>query len=168
MTRLASTSMSPPRVANATAEVRAHDRVVRYRRAGHAGPSLLLLVADSSADLWPEFPRLLAERFRLVIPDLPVDAAEAARSFRSLLDGLGCASVDVIAAGGHCEAALELALEKHEGVGRVVLVPEVVDDAENTTNGQPRESDALTAPIYVLSRQLDVDAALERLFTLLM
>lgn len=167
MTRLASSPPTQSAAANATAEVRAHDRVVRYRRAGSAGPSLLLLAVGSSADLWPEFPRLLAERFRLVIPDLPDDAAEAATSFRSLLDGLGCASVDVIAAGRHCDAALELALEGHEGVGRVVLVPDVEDDRDSPINVQPRESSAVTALIYVISRRISVDEAVERVFAYL-
>lgn len=154
------TSPRPSTAANATGEVRAHDRVVRYSRAGTAGPSLLLLAVDSSADLWPEFPRLLAERFRLVIPDLPADAAEAVTSFRGLLEGLGCASVDVIAAGRHIDAALALVLERHEGVGRVVVVPEEEGGTESPI--QPGASNAVTAPIYVISRRLSVDEAIER------
>ena len=92
-------------VPDTIAEVRAHERVVRYRRSGAAGPALVLVAADPRTDLWPEFSPLLAERYRVINPDLP-DPGEAAQSLRSLLEGLGCLAVPLIAAGRHCDAAL--------------------------------------------------------------
>src|SRR5687768_13803388 len=97
-----------------SAEVRAHDRVVRYRREGTSGPPVLLVVADSTSDLWPEAPD------------------DAAQSLRCLLEGLGCAGVPMIAAGRYCNTALELALERNEAVGRVLLVPEATEADETT------------------------------------
>jgi hypothetical protein len=147
--------------AGASAEVRAHDRVVRYRRSGVSGPSLLLLAADSASDLWPEFPRLLAERFRLLMPDLPESVADATQSLRCLLDGLGSTAASVLAAGRYCDAALALAFAGHEGVGRLVLVPNVTEDAEALE--EPRDARRVpAAPIYVLSRRLAVDDAIEK------
>src|SRR5688572_17143700 len=100
----------------ATAEVRANNRVMRYRRSG-AGTALLLLSAWD--DLWPEFPALLAQHFRLVIPDLPDDDAEVAAVLHSLLEGLGGVAVPVIAAGRRRAAASQLATSDGDYVSRV-------------------------------------------------
>lgn len=145
---------STPRAAGATvsAEVRAHERVVRYSRVGNAGPDLLLLVTDSSSTGLPDFARLLAERFRLMIPDLPAAQAEAGKAVRSLLDGLGCLGIDVLAAGRHCDVGLELALAHDESVGQVVLIPEEMSD-EGVTGvpaGSGGRSMARSAPIHVI------------------
>jgi hypothetical protein len=147
--------------ADTSAEVRAHDRVVRYRRSGTRGPNLLLLAADSAADLWPEFPRLLSDRFRLFMPDLPQSGADATSSFRCLLDGLGATGVSVLAAGRYCDAALAVALAGDESVGRLVLVPEITVDAEPDSEPEAAPRVA-TAPIYVLSRALPVDDAIAK------
>lgn len=153
---------SPTDAVNVTAEVRAHDRVVRYRRSGNTGPHLLLVVADSTSDLWPEFPRLLADRFRLLMPDLPEPAAEATRSLRCLLDGLGASGVSLLAAGRHCDAALALVLSGDESVGRVVLVPELSDDQFADPAEAVAAPRVAKAPIYVVSRRLSADEAMER------
>ena len=104
-----------------TAEVRAHDRTVRYRRSGSTGPALLLLATDSPRDLWPELPELLSELFRLVIPELGVADTNPVASLRGMLAGLGFDAVPVIAAGRYCDAALGLALDGNENVGRVIV-----------------------------------------------
>jgi hypothetical protein len=148
-----------------SAEVRAHDRVVRYRREGTSGPPVLLVAADSTSDLWPELPGLLAKQFRLLVPQLPEAPSDAAQSLRCLLEGLGCAGVPVIAAGRYCDAALELALERNEAVGRVLLVPGTTEAGEttDTRDADPTEGASADAlPIYVLSRKLAVGAAFER------
>ena len=152
--------MTQPLVSSA--EVRAHDRIVRYRRSGQAGAALLLLAADQATDLWPEFPRLLAERFRLVIPDLPALPSDVAPALRCLLDGLGSVGVPLIAAGRYCDAALELALERNEAVGQVVLVPEPTADEGWT--GASRPAPSITSPIHVLPRTLRADEAIERVW----
>jgi hypothetical protein len=148
-----------------TAEVRAHERVVRYRRSGTTGPALVLVAADHGTELWPDFSRLLAERYRVISPDLP-DPADAAKSLRSLLEGLGCIAVPLIAAGRYCDAALELVLERHESVGRVLLVPELSDDEGLGAEVAALGSTAITAPLHVISRRLPVGEAIERVFSL--
>lgn len=164
MTRPLASSRAAP--LTGIAEVRAHDRVVRYRRAGTVGPVLLLLASDSTTDLWPELPRLLADHFRLMIPDLGVQSDGAAASLRCLLDGLGGVGVPVIAAGKYCDAALELALEGNESVGRMVLVPEMSEDAGDAEGAQPRAA-ARRLPVEILRRNLPVDEALERVMAFL-
>lgn len=151
---------------DAAAEVRAHDRVVRYRRSGTRGPNLLMLAADPSSDLWPELPRLLAERFRLLMPELPETGADATQSLRCLLDGLGSTGISVLAAGRYCDAALALALAGDESVGRLVLVPELTGEAD--VDPEPEVAPRVAgAPIYVLSRQLPVDDAIEKVIAYL-
>lgn len=144
-----------------TAEVRAHERVVRYRRSGATGPTLVLVAADPGTDLWPDFSRLLAERYRVINPDLP-DPADAAKALRGLLEGLGCMAVPLIAAGRYCDAALELALERHESVGRLLLVPELSDDEGLGAEIAALGSTVVTAPLHVISRRLPVAEAMNR------
>lgn len=143
------------------AEVRAHERVVRYRRSGSAGPALVLVAADPGTDLWPDFSRLLAERYRVINPDL-ADPGEAAKSLRSLLEGLGCMAVPLVAAGRYCDAALELALDCHESVGRVLLVPELSDDEGLDAEVAVLQATVITAPLHVISRRLPVEEAMHR------
>src|SRR5688572_4793214 len=144
-----------------TAEVRAHERVVRYRRSGAAGPALVLVAADPGTDLWPDFVRLLAERYRVIFPDLP-DPSDAAESLRSLLEGLGCMAVPLIATGRYCDAALALARERHESVGRLLLVPELSDDDGLGAEVAALGSTVITAPLHVISRSLPVEEAIEK------
>ena len=161
--------MTQPLVSS-SAEVRAHDRIVRYRRSGKAGPALLLLAADHSTDLWQELPRVLAERFRLVIPDLPASPPDVAPALRCLLDGLGSVGVPIIAAGRYCDAALELALERNEAVGRVVLIPEPsLDDGwgQPPASSPDGASPAIPIPVHVLPRALAADEAMDRILAYL-
>ncbi len=156
------TTASP--AGDAVAEVRAHDRVLRYRRSG-AGTALLLLAAGD--DLWPGFAEGVAEHYRLVVPELPADVSEVAGAVRSLLDGIGASEVPVIAAGRYCDAALELALGRNEFVGRVVLVPEPVGEASDLPSGMYARPPVITLPLCVLSRDMPAADALRRTITFL-
>ena len=103
------------------AEVRAHDQVMRYRRAGAGRP---LVVLRGSADaLWPELDAELASRFRVVTPELSASCADTAAWVRSFLEGVGLDRVTLLAAEPCCLAALELALLDADRVERLVLVP---------------------------------------------
>ena len=111
------------------AEVRARDHVMRYRRAG-AGRAVLVLcggggtAADGTTPLGPELPGALTSRFRLIVPEVPAAAgADAATWLVDFLDGLGAASIAVVATDQFCITALELALLDADRVARVVLVP---------------------------------------------
>jgi pimeloyl-ACP methyl ester carboxylesterase len=120
--------VSTPRIAvtprlEPSAEVRAHNQVIRYHRSG-TGPVVLLLGADDGASpLWPELLRALTDGFRLIVPVLPA-ADTAAALLADFLEGLGVAGVSVIASSQYCIPALELALRDVDQIARVVLVPD--------------------------------------------
>ena len=106
------------------AEVRAHDRVVRYRRSG-AGPAVLLLQPASptgGAPFWPELAAMIGEGRRLIVPDPPADELEVEAWLSALLEGLGVRNITVVATEGFCIAAIERALLSPEQVGRVIMV----------------------------------------------
>ena len=120
--------------ADSWAEVRSHDRVTRYRRSG-SGPAVLLLQAsDEAGALWPELVRELEDHHRVVIPEAPPAGIDVAHWLADFLEGLGLASVAVLAAGEFCIPVLELALLGADGVTSVVLVPDG-DAAETGLEG---------------------------------
>lgn len=142
-----------------TAEVRAHDQVIRYHRSG-TGPVVLLLgVHDGASPLWPELLGALAGRFRLIAPVLTVMDATAVL-LADFLEGLGVSAVTLVASGSFCIPALELALRDVDQIARVVLVPD----------GQPTDSawgGALTTrareasmPLLVMRRGMPASDAL--------
>src|SRR5690348_5353755 len=109
-------SVATPTDAIGWAEVRAHDRVVRYRRSG-AGPAVLLLQpASSITPLWPELLEALAEGTRVIVPDPPAYESEAEEWLSALLEGLGVRNITVVATDGFCIAALERALLSPEQI----------------------------------------------------
>ena len=112
------------------AEVRARDRVVRYRRTG-TGPIVLLLSREDTR-LRDALVSSLAERFRLLDPDLAGTDRKVAECLAEFLEGLGTTTVNVVAVGRFCIPALELALRDGDQIDRVVLVPE--DEACDATS----------------------------------
>lgn len=105
------------------AEVRAHDRVIRYRRAG-AGAVVVLLLPEGEDPPWPGLAQALAARFRLVVPELPPSGSDVGRWLLDFLEGLGWHAVSLVAA-GRCRApALALARGDGDALARVVLVEE--------------------------------------------
>ncbi len=114
--------VATPNDAGGWAEVRAHDRVVRYLRSG-AGPAVLLLQpASSITPLWPEFLEMIAEGRRVIVPDPPTNEKEAEEWLSALLEGLGVRNITVVATDGFCIAALERALLSPEQISRMVMV----------------------------------------------
>ena len=107
--------------AETLAEVRAHDQVMRYRRAG-AGRPLVVLGGGPDA-LWPELEPDLVTRFRVVTPEVPGHDGDAAAWARDFLEGVGLDRVVLLAAEPFCIAALELVLLDADRVERLVLVP---------------------------------------------
>jgi len=106
------------------AEVRAHDRVVRYRRSGTGtGPVVLLLQPGSRvASLWPELLEMIADGTRLIVPEPPANETDLEAWLSALLEGLGTRNITIIATDGFCIAALERALISPEQFARVVIV----------------------------------------------
>lgn len=134
------------------AEVRAGDRVTRYRRAG-TGPIVLLLHRLGEHDgLWPELPSALARGARVVTPELAPDAPDVADRLLGFLEGLGASEVGVVAAAPFCAAALDLALRDGGPVGRTVLV----------TPDAPHAAGA-AVPLLVIGRAVAASEAVRRI-----
>jgi hypothetical protein len=115
------------------AEVRASDRVMRYRRSG-AGPTVLLLgtQAESSA-LSTELVAALGARFRVIVPDVPPGASVTAW-VAEFLEGLGTCEVAIFAADHLCMPTIELAFRGMEQIKRLVLIPDGEPD-DSTSEG---------------------------------
>ena len=107
---------------DAWAEVRAHDRVTRYRRAGTGRPVLVLHAPDDPNPLWPELLETLGNGYRVIVPEPPSAGADLTAWLTGFLEGLGTTSVRIVAAQPFCMAALELALLDAVGTTRIVLV----------------------------------------------
>ena len=109
------------------AEVRASDRVMRYRRSG-AGPTLVLLGADAGpSPLSTELVAALGARFRVIVPDVP-PGANVAAFIPEFLEGLGTCHVTLVAANHLCMAAIELAFRGIDQIQRLVLIPDAEPD----------------------------------------
>ena len=113
------TSSSPTTLA----EVRAHDQVMRYRRAGAGRPVVVLRAAPGAGPLWPELDESLEGAFRVITPEVPATGADVARWLGGFLEGVGLERVALVATDGFCLPALELVLLDAEQVERLVLVP---------------------------------------------
>ena len=110
------------RIHESWAEVRAHDTVMRYRRWG-VGRALLILRSPIDADpLWSELLDALRATHRLIVPEPPAADADVAAWLAGFLEGLGTATVRLLAADRFCVPALELALRQSDQIARIVLV----------------------------------------------
>jgi hypothetical protein len=141
-----------PKPSFAEAEVRAHNRVIRYRRTGVGRAVLLLHCPDYSEPLWPELIEALGAGFRLIVPDLPAPHADVVGWLGDFLEGLGMSSVRILAADRFCMPALELTLLDPDQVARVVLV--LASGSLETAMRQP------TVPILVVRRSQPADDVL--------
>ena len=142
--------------AETLAEVRAHDQVMRYRRAGAGRP--LVVIRGRPDALWPELESDLAARFRVLTPELSDDGDVAARA-RDFLEGVGLDRVALLAAEPFCVSALELVLLDACQVERLVLVPSGAA-AETGLDGTLATTLAgVTVPLLVVRRGLSSDPA---------
>jgi len=142
------------------AEVRAHDRVVRYRRSG-AGPVVLLLQpASAIAPLWPELLDRIAAGTRLVVPEPPANEMEVEDWLSALLEGLGMRNTTIVATEGFCIAALERTLLSPEQIARVIIVCSG-RGSESAVDGQlAAPAQAAGVPFLVLRRDRPVSEIL--------
>ena len=111
-----------PKDSEGWAEVRAHDRVVRYLRSG-SGPAVVLLrPASSISPIWPELLQRIADGTRLIVPEPPENEEEAEEWLSALFEGLGVRNLTVVATHGFCIAALERALLSPEQIARMIMI----------------------------------------------
>ena len=142
------------------AEVRAHDQVMRYHRAGVGRPLVLLRTAASVDALWPELEEELVARFRVLTPELPSDCADIAAWVKGFLEGVGLDRVVVVAADPYCLSALELALLGAQQIERLVLVPGGVAGETGLDGTLATTYQGVPVPLLVVRRGLSAAEAL--------
>jgi hypothetical protein len=105
------------------AEIRTSQQVVRYRRVGAGLP---VLVLAEQQEICPTVVGALTDAgvVRLIMPELPVEAVHVAGWAADFLEGIGAASVGLLATPSFAGAAIELAMLGAVQIQRVVLVAE--------------------------------------------
>ena len=153
--------------AETLAEVRAHDQVMRYRRAGAGRPLVVLRGAGEHDALWPELDAELVAHFRVFTPDLPAACDDAATFVSDFLEGVGLDRVLVLAAEPCCLSALELALLDASRVERLVLVPAGAAGETGLDGTLATTFTGVAVPLLVVRRGLSAAEALPLLRTFL-
>ena len=151
--------MQNPPLAPAFAEVRAHDQVMRYHRAG-AGRPVVVLRSMMDDCLWPELDACLAVAFRVLTPEVPVSGLDIARWLSGFLEGMGLARVTLVAAADYCLPALELVLLGADQVERLVLVPAGTASDTGLDGTLATSLAGVAVPLLVLRRGLSAAEAL--------
>ena len=152
-----STSPAPP---TSLAEVRAHDQVMRYHRAGAGRPLVLLRSAAGPDALWPELEVQLVARFRVFTPELPPDCEDVAAWVKGFLEGVGLDRVVIVAADPCCLSALELALLGAPQIDRLVLVPGGLAGETGLDGTLATAYAGMSVPLLVVRRGLSAAEAL--------
>jgi len=150
-------------LAGSLSEVRAHDQVMRYHRAGAGRPLVLLRGADDPEAIWPELDAQLVGQFRVFTPDLPPDCGDVAAWMKDFLEGVGLDRVLLIAADPCCLAALELALLGPDQVERLVLVPGGLASETGLDGTLATTLTGVSVPLLVVRRGLSAAEALQML-----
>jgi pimeloyl-ACP methyl ester carboxylesterase len=117
-------------------EVRLPQGTVRYRELGSGRPIVLVHGLLVNGELWREVAPSLAERFRVIVPDLPLGSHELPMSPGTDLSPLGLAKIvadfldalqleDVTLVGNDTGGAISqlVAIHHPERLGRLVLTP---------------------------------------------
>jgi hypothetical protein len=153
-----SSPRTPP--AGTLAEVRAHDQVMRYRRAGAGRPLVVLRGAADADALWPEVDAELIARFRVLTPELPTDCEDITAWTAAFLEGVGLDRVVMLAAEPCCVSALELALLNAFQVERLVLVPTGATGETGLDGSIATTLAGVSVPLLVVRRGLSAADAL--------
>jgi hypothetical protein len=151
---------SPTHPAETLAEVRAHDQVMRYRRAGAGRPLVVLRRTTGTPCFWPELELDLASRFRVITPELPPDCEDVAAWVGDFLEGVGLDRVVLLAADPCCLPALELALLRGYQVVRLVLVPAGAVGETGLDGTLATTFAGVSVPLLVVRRGLSAAEAL--------
>lgn len=142
----------------ASAELRASDRVMRYRRSG-AGQTVILLGADAGpAPLPTDLVAALREQFRVIDPELPV-GTDAFTWLADFLEAFGSSGLTIVAANHLCMPAIELAFHS-EQIRRMVLIPDGEPD-DSTAEGAIRTSlGTALVPVLIVRPGLSANASI--------
>lgn len=128
------------------AELRAHDRVTRYRRRG-AGQPVLVLRASDDSPLWSTLVDALSAAYRVIVPEIEESDRDNPRRLADFLEGLGCSNVIVVADIRFSRATLELAAFASDQIGSVILVVE-------RPNAQPLAVRTAPVPVFIVDAHL--------------
>jgi hypothetical protein len=139
-----------------TAEVRAHNQVMRYSRFGSG--ALLLLLRDTPRDPWSTLQERLAAHFKVIVPNIPAGTADVPGWLTNLLEGLGATDLTVVAVGRHCDAGIALALGDHDLVSRVVLIAD--PDSAPPGDRLPAARGSQRVRLFVVPRTADAENAI--------
>jgi len=142
------------------AEVRAHDQVMRYHRAGVGRPLVLLRTAAAPDALWPELEEQLVAGFRVFTPELPPDCEDVAAWVKDFLEGVGLDRVILVATDPCCLSALELALLGVQQIERLVLVPGGLAGETGLDGTLATTFQGVPVPLLVVRRGLSAAEAL--------
>ena len=146
--------------AGTLAEVRAHDLVMRYHRAGVGRPLVLLRAAAGPASIWPELDAQLVARYRVFTPELPAHCDDVAAWVKDFLEGVGLDRVLLVAADPCCLSALELALLAADQIERLVLVPGGIAGETGLDGTIAPAFTGVSVPLLVVRRGLPAADAL--------
>lgn len=138
------------------AEVRAHDRVMHYRRSGK-GPYLIALADPASDALVSAHLEALSGSFRVIVPQLPRDSADdgtLARWLGEFMEGLGLPEVTLLAAGNSCVPAVEAALSC-DAVRRLVLLSGRHGAAESLDGRLEPAASMRVVPVTIVRGQVE-------------
>ena len=114
---------------NGWCELRAHDRIIRYRCSG-AGRSLLVLGGTVATPDWMALLGGADGGFRVITPEIPAEDTDLPSWVGALLEGLGTPRMGLIASERFRTSALEIARSDPDQVACMVLLsdhPEVAD-----------------------------------------
>lgn len=132
-----------------------------YRRAGTGHGVLILIAPDEPQSLWPALDDALAQRFRVIVPELPADRAGVAAWLGDFLDGLGVAGLAVVATASLRPAVLELVRRDRDQVARVAIIGAGGEDADRGTAARrDGAAEPATVPQLVVPRALPIADAL--------
>jgi hypothetical protein len=138
------------------AEVRAHGQVMRYQSRG-TGQAVLVLFSDERDGVWGTLLGVLAMRFRLILPELPRVDVDLSCWLTALLEGLGIASVRILAEGRFCAPSVELALLEAEQIAGLVLLTSDRDEKVRLAGARAAAIQRAEVPLLMVRREDSAD-----------
>lgn len=105
------------------AEVRVGDHAIRYMRRG-TGPSIVVVSDDGdSHPMWRRLVESLAPNHRIFLTQPPPAGVDTPSWLRGFIEGIGLASIILIAGGAAAPAAMEVAAADDFTVRKLILLP---------------------------------------------